>query len=395
MFLVKGTNLLHKELFIIILLSVDMKEEAFLYLFLGVTHTELLKIGLEQFNTISVLYGDSFEVLTKQHHLLDWFDSIHFPATLPAIVAVDTKDTAVEDFFKQGTKVKFLKFAYGFAGEYVYAVDSLDDVKRIVKEIHEKDIITQPGQTTRKWIVQDMVEDIALLDGYKFHLRVWLVVVVREKETSVYISNYHTYELAKERYDVKRLKEKPVWDSHKYQNTRTAVFPMELPDHWSATDGANAMESIKSSFKTIYEHHHQFKPSYKLKNGFAIFGADVLLDSKQNPYILEINSRPALYKTFDSMIPEYFHLALGGAPMKLFSTLYGIPEGRTTPFSKPLETFYKTIYPSISALNTAVETTFLVPFDNDSYRGYLLYQNMIRKKVHRVTKKKHRTSLVK
>jgi hypothetical protein len=170
---------------------------------------------------------------------------------------------------------------------------------------------------------------------------------------------------------------------------------MELPDHWSAADGVNAMENIKNSFKTIYEQQHMFKAGYKLKNGFAIFGADVLLDSKQNPYILEINSRPTLYKTFDIMIPEYFHLAMGGAPMKLFSTLYGTSEGRSTPFSKPLETFYKTTYSSILALNTTVEKIFLVPFDNDSYRGYLLYQTMNRKKLHRTTKKKHRIFLLK
>jgi hypothetical protein len=395
MFLIKGTNRIHKELFIIILLSVDMKEEALLYIFRGANNTELVNLGIEQFNTISILQGDSLEILTKKHHLLDWFSSTKFPATLPAIVSVEFKDDAIEDFFKQGTKVKFLKFAYGFAGQYVYAVDSLKDVKQIVKDTHEKDIYTQPGQTMRKWILQDMLEDVALFDGYKFHLRVWLVVVVRDNHVSVYISNYHTYEFAKKRYDVKQLKEKDVWDTHKYQNTRTALFPMELPDHWSAADGAKAMENIKSSFKTIYEQQHMFKASYKLKNGFQIFGADVLVDSKQNPYILEINIRPVLYNTFDSMIPEYFHLAMGGAPLKLFSTLYGTSEGRTTPFIKPLESFYKTIYPSTSALNAAIEKTFFIPFDNDSCRGYLLYQNMTRKKIHRTTKKKHRTSLLK
>jgi hypothetical protein len=294
----------------------------------------------------------------------------------------------MEDFFKQGTKVKFLKFAYGFAGEHVYAVDSLKDVKQIVKKTHEKDSYTQSGQTTRKWILQDMLEDVALLDGYKFHLRVWLVVVVRDKETSVYISNYHTYEFAANKYDRTRLKEEEVWDTHKYRNPRDAFFPMELPDHWSALDGANAMENIKNSFKTIYEQQHMFKASYKLKNGFQIYGADVLLNSKQNPYILEINNRPVFYRANELFIPEYLHLGLGGAPLKLFSTLYGTSVGRSTPFSKSLQTFYKKIYSSAQIIQSTIRELFLITLYLPSAQGYLLYQKMIRKL--RTTRKRSR-----
>jgi predicted ATP-grasp superfamily ATP-dependent carboligase len=57
------------------------------------------------------------------------------------------------------------------------------------------------------------------------------------------------------------------------------------------------MDKIKENFKIIFTEHHSFKPNYKIKNGFRIFGADVLLDSKQNPYILEINNRPTVYKS--------------------------------------------------------------------------------------------------
>jgi len=377
MFLIKGENEIYKEFFTTLFISIDMKDESFLYIFPGITYTELVKIGLEKFNTVNELYGDSFEVLTKKHHLLDWFTATKFPATLPAIISVDFKDEAVEDFFKQGSKVKFLKFAYGFAGQYVYAVDSLEDVKQIVKETHKKDLYIQPGQTMRKWVLQDMLEDVATFDGYKFHLRVWLVVVVQEKETFVYISNYHTYEFAADKYDTKRLKDNEVWDTHKYKNPRDAFFPMELPDHWSAADGANAMEKIKSSFKIIYEQQHMFKAGYKLKNGFQIFGADVLLDSKQNPYILEINNRPVFYRANEVFIPEYLHLGLGGSPLKLFSTLYGTPIERSTPFSKSLQTFYKKTHSSAQTIQSKFRELFLITLYLPSAQGYLLYQKIV------------------
>jgi hypothetical protein len=146
------------------------------------------------------------------------------------------------------------------------------------------------------------------------------------------------------------------------------------------------MEKIKSSFKTIYEQQHMFKAGYKLKNGFQIFGADVLLDSKQHPYILEINNRPVVYKANDIIFPEYLHLGLGGAPIKLFSTLYGTPTGRTTPFSKSLETFYETMHTTSHNIRTMLEDLFIVSMSLSSAQGYLLYQKMVHKK-RRVTRK--------
>jgi len=389
MFLIKGDHIVLKEMFTTFLLSVDMTEEAFLFLFRNVTHTELFNLGLERFNTVTALIGDSIGVLTKKHHLIEWFSSVNFPATLPAIVFANFDETVVEEFFKQGTKLKYLKPAYGFASEGIHVVDSMKTAKQLVEDQHKKDAITQPGQTVRKFVLQDMLEDVALLDGYKFHLRVWLVVVVRDKEISVYISNYHTYELAADKYDTSRLKEKEVWDTHKYRNPRTAFFPMERPDHWSVGDVDTAMDKIKENFKNIFSEHHSFKPNYKIKNGFRIFGADVLLDSKQNPYILEINNRPTVYKSNNIIYPEYLHLGLGGIPMKLFSTLYGTPEGRLTPFHAKLQTFYETIYTSSDTMQDMFEELFIASLDLTSVQGYLLYQKKIHKK-RRVTHKNKR-----
>jgi hypothetical protein len=386
MFLIKGDHIVLKEMFTTFLLSVDMTEEAFLFLFRNVTHTELFNLGLERFNTVTALIGDSIGVLTKKHHLIEWFSSVNFPATLPAIVFANFDETVVEEFFKQGTKLKYLKPAYGFASEGIHVVDSMKTAKQIVEDQHKKDAITQPGQTVRKFVLQDTLEDVPLLDGYKFHLRVWLVVVVRDKEISVYISNYHTYELAADKYDTNRLKEKSVWDTHKYRNSRDAFFPMERPDHWSIADVDTAMDKIKENFKIIFTEHHAFKPNYKIKNGFQIFGADVLLDNKQNPYILEINNRPDMYNTNYIFLTEFLHLGLGGIPMKLFSTLYGTPEGRLTPFTNSLQHFYKNTYSSSTLIQTAFKELFLISIYLNSAQGYLLYQKKVNKK-QRVTRK--------
>jgi hypothetical protein len=371
-----------------------MKDEAFLYLFRELSHSEIFKIDFLEFDTVNNIIGPSLLLLSRPARLHEWFSSIKFSASLPTIEFREFNKTDIEDFLKKGTKLKFLKINRGFGGEDIHVVDSVEEIKQFVDEKQRKHEIINPGDRTRRWILQDALEDVATYEGYKFHLRVLIVVVVRDKDVSVYISNYHAYEFSKELYDVKRLKERSIFNSHKHQNTKTAFFPMEHPDHWTTANTERTMNQIISLFKTIFEHQHDFLLNkYNIKNGFTLLGADVLLDSKQNPYILEINHAPVIYNVHNIFIPEYFHLAMGGAPLKLFSTLYGTPEGRTTPFIKPLETFYKTIYPSTVALNRAVEKTFLVPFDNDSYYGYLLYQNMNSKKIHRRTKRKSRLIL--
>jgi hypothetical protein len=219
--------------------------------------------------------------------------------------------------------------------------------------------------------------------------------VVRDDNVSVSISNYHTYEFAADKYDKKRLKEKDVWDTHKHRNPRTAFFPIERPDRWTVADTTKAMKRITKYLKFIFKEEHEFKPRYRFKNGFAILNADVLLDSKQNPYILDIYDRPSLYKTFDIMFPEYIHLGLGGTPMKLFSTLYGTPERHTTPFSKPLQTFYDTTYTSSESIQDAVKELFTVSIEVESAQSYLHYQTMTRpkRKMTRKVKRSHILSL--
>jgi hypothetical protein len=64
---------------------------------------------------------------------------------------------------------------------------------------------------------------------------------------------------------------------------------------------------------------------------------------------------------------------LGGAPLKLFTCIYGTPEGRITPFTKPLTTFYKTPYATINEVNSAFETIFHTKLEQESDRSYFDY----------------------
>ena len=395
MFLIIGQQLIHKEFLTIILLSVDMEKEALLYIFqFSVTPTEMFEIPFKKFNTVNYLIGDSFNLLTNKDLLTKWFNKIEYPRRLPAIVFSKFNETDVKQFLKEGTKYKFLKQSNKFAGSGIYVVDSVKEVEQMIKITEEEDDYRQPGHTPSHWILQDTVEDLATFQGYKFHLRVLLIVVVRGKHVSVYMSNYHVYEFSKEVYDIKRIKKREVYNSHKHQNSRDAFFPMELPDTWTSTDATTTMENIVNEFKFIFKQQHDIQVNFNIKNGYQFLGADVLVDNKQNPYIIEINTRPVIYKIQDIFLLEYFHLGMGGSPMKLYSLIYGTCEERITPFSKPLQTFYETKYTSDTAISKILEDTFLVVFNLTSCNSYLQYQKMHlkmhHKRLHRTTKRKSR-----
>jgi len=385
MFLVKGFDTQYEKFYKIIFSSVNMEEEKLLYIFLR--HSDpllLLSIDFKNFDTVNYIVGETFRLLRGKHKLLPWFQSVHFRTSLPSILFSKINKTDITHFLERGTKHKFLKPGRGHSGYYVHVVDSLEEIEHIIqkKQIENE----HKEQDESLWILQDALEDVATFHGYKFHLHFWIVVVIRDTNVSVYMSKFSAYELAKEQYDIKKIKDPMIHNSHKYRNTKNAFFPMDLPDYWTSADAKKLMTKITSSFKTFFKQQHDFTPRYNMKNGFQMFSAEILVDNLHNPYIQEFNERININQQLDILIPEYLHLGLGGAPLKLFTTLYGTPEGRITPFKKSLTEFYEKTYSSNSKISDAFETIFHVDVNSVAVNGYLLYQNTTRKKTIRSTK---------
>jgi len=365
MFLIKGTNSL-KEMIISILSSVDMEKEALLVL-LNKWYSSIKDTDIQTFKTINRLTGKSKDILTDKYELMKWFIKSKFSQSLPCIVFSTYNESVIQPFFDHGTKHKFLKASDGFSGSGNKVVDSVDEVKDFVEAY-------KPTKEFKGWILQDALETIATFDKYKFHLRVILVVVVHNRKTSIYISNYHTYVLSNQHYDVGRLKEETVYNTHKSRNTQNAFFPMERPDDWTSKDADKAMNQIHHMLRSIFEHHHTFQPDWNIKNGYEVLGVDVLFDTTHQPYILEINQKMALYPSQTIFLPEIFHLGLGGAPLKLFKSLYGISHPARSPFTKPLSTFYRSQYKTVSEVYHAFQSLFHITLEEEGDRAYYLYQ---------------------
>ena len=369
MFCIKGDNP-EKEAIRSILSSVGSKETDSIgdasFLFLLNRYGPLPR-DLSNITMINRLSGSSKDRLTDKYQLMKLFQTLKIG--LPTLLFKTIQETSLTEFFNHGTKHKFLKASDGFAGSGNKVVDSVDEVKDFVDAY-------KPTKEFKGWILQDALETTATFDKYKFHLRVMLVVVVRDRKTSVYISNYHTYVLSNQHYDVGRLKEATVYDTHKKRNTQNAFFPMERPDGWTIEYTEKAMRRIRQMLQSIFERHHMFQPDWNVKHGYEVLGVDVLFDQTHRPYILEINQKMALYPSQTIFLPEIFHLGLGGASLKLFKSLYGVSNSATTPFTKPLSIFYGTTYKTISEVHDSFKTHFHIPLVEESDKAYFEYQRI-------------------
>jgi hypothetical protein len=366
MFLVKG-DAYWSDMFISVLSSINMEKEAFLMLF---DHYSLKGIDLKKINTINLLCGSSKDILTNKYKLIEWFSKIKFHGNLPAIVFSTFHQKDVEDFLSRGTKHKFLKPSDGFKGKDIHVVDSVEEVKKAIGE-------KEPSKRSFSgWVLQDALEDIATYQRYKFHLRILIVVVVRDHHVCVFISNFHAYRLSSNPYNITQLKEKKIYNTHHNTNSKRVFFPMDPPDGWTPDDCKKAMHQMQQDFTFIFKREHSFLPDYRIKHGYELLGADVIFDTKHHPYIIEINTKVGFELEQATFIPEMFHLGLGGAPLKLFSTLYGIPKDRNTPFTKPLSTFYGTRYKDVSEVKNSFKTHFHIPLVEESDKAYFEYQTI-------------------
>lgn len=383
MFYIKGDNP-EKDAIQSILSSAGMNKAESIrtasILFLLNRYGSLLPTELSSVTTINRLAGASKEALTEKYTFMKLLKTLHSPLALPACLFYRFDESTIQTCMNRGTKHKFLKASDGFAGSGNKVVDSVEEVKEFVEQY-------KPTKEFKGWILQDALEMTATIQGYKFHLRIILVAVVRARKTSIYISRYHTFVLSGSKYDVGRLKEEEIYNTHKKRNTQNMFFPMERPDGWTIEDAQTGMNAITRHLQSIFKHHHMFQPDWKVKNGYELLGVDILFDQKHHPYILEINQKMAFYPSQTIFLPEVLHLGLGGAPMKLFKSLYGSLIHERTPLQSSLSSFYGRQYSSVSEVHHTFQTLFHTKLEEEGDRAYYLYQKPTKRHTRRAKSK--------
>jgi len=254
-------------------------------------------------NWISLLYGNSKTEITNKILLHKEYEDSEFMINSTYLVQSQTIPDIDEN------KIKILKPLNGFAGSGITIVQTKEEIKSWITQ----------NEKFKEWLLEDYIMDPDLKNGYKFHFRILIIVIVEQnKPIEVFISEYKFYTVAKEKYKKGDWQNKKIHDTH-YTPGKIMTFPDTYPDNWTVEDSNKAILDMNNIFTKIFKNRNDFKPEWNAKNGFEIFGADIMFSNKK-PYLLEINAKTGLKDT-NLIIPGLLQTILENKENKYMTKL--------------------------------------------------------------------------
>ncbi len=162
----------------------------------------------------------------------------------------------------------------------------------------------------REIVVQKYIENPLLIDGRKFDIRAYMIVVCMKPYLVLYqpgyvrmsLNAYTTENFAKDKIthltnnsvqknhpDYKNLKEKSIISIDSLVENIITMGKIQSKEEYSVKVDKKIQEIMRLIFTVI-------RDKLDRKFGcFELFGFDFLLDDNLNPYLIEINTNPALY----------------------------------------------------------------------------------------------------
>jgi len=177
--------------------------------------------------------------------------------------------------------LKILKPVDGFGGSDIRIVQTREEIEEWMNKYKHP-----------KWALQDYIKEPALIDGHKFHLRVFILVI----DTRVYVCNKSVFVTSNKPYKTDNWNDTDIHDTHFKSTPKFQYYPETLPDGWKR----------KTEFKDIFKivlKDIKLKPDWNSKNSYYIFGADIMFE-KRKPILIEFNKKPRLIKEIIYIIPE-------------------------------------------------------------------------------------------
>jgi len=245
-------------------------------------------------NWINLLYGNSKTQITNKYILKKKYENSNFIINT-SYVGKNKKIQNIDE-----NTIKILKPLNEYGSKGIAIIKTKNEINLWINK--------NENNKYREWIIEDYLLNPDLINGYKFHLKVLILVkVLKNKQIEVYISEYKFITKANEKY------KNNDWDNMNihntsYQSKEYSIFPKELPDNWNLEDVKEINNNIEQIIKKILKDQNDFQPEWNAQNGFEIFGANFIFSNKKI-YLLEINSKISL-KGFNIIIPSIIDITL-------------------------------------------------------------------------------------
>lgn len=235
------------------------------------------KIDGSNINWLSILYGKSVLKLCNKETLHKEYSKSSF------LIPTKIIKTASQLSSIKFDNPKILKPAKGWKGSGIAIVTSKEEAEDWLHKHSKYD----------SWLIQDYIMNPALKNGYKFHLRV-LVLVKKPHgaKREVYVATHKFYVKATKKYKESDWEDPDIHDTH-FKPMKIETFPQTIPDDWTKESTLAADTRIDNIIKDLLKHETDFIPDWNAKNGFEVFGADIIFKG-HTPYLLEFNNKMSL-----------------------------------------------------------------------------------------------------
>lgn len=191
----------------------------------------------------------------------------------------------------------FLKLGFSGRQRDVYCFRGHDELRKQVEKFHRQPYVIQRG-----------IADPYLIDGRKITLRVMALILA---DKSVYVHQNACVKTQNVAYDATNTSGEVQYLHHGVRRTTINEYPQL----------AQVMQEINGNIATTIK---LFTDDYCViddENCYSFLGVDIVLDSNQRPYLIEINHTPGFYlkdvetswhRTRVSMIDDWLEIVMEG-----------------------------------------------------------------------------------
>jgi len=189
-------------------------------------------------------------------------------------------------------KIWILKGIHSWGGKDIHVFNQYTDYKNYMENISKKNL--DPNEKKYRWVLAEYIDDVALFENKKFHLRV--PYLYNNGKGS--IGRLFRIGAAKLDYIHADYDNLDIHDT-RLKNS-SAIFPTDTPDLPTKKIFSDILEMFYHITKIM--NNQSLKCYPETQQCFEVFGADVLVTANFEVKLLEINSNAGFSRLIDKIV---------------------------------------------------------------------------------------------
>ena len=184
--------------------------------------------------------------------------------------------------------VWILKPINGFSGKGIKIFDNFNDFDKFNKTYNE-------------YVLQSYIRNPLLINGKKFHLRMFLLEKIINNNINTYLLRKGGIILASKKYKYDDFNDKNIHNSHLKSSDKRLIFPDDFLRIFNLQKTLKVFKKIMVICKKISVLLKKTKCYPESKHCFYLFGLDIMITDDDQVILIECNKKPGIYF---KLVPE-------------------------------------------------------------------------------------------